>query len=281
MSRRTRTISGGCSSTFAGSDGQKCRSADEKRARRQDLASANMNAQGAVGRTWAIMARCHPGGDVGRGLSCLAGCPRFCMRNLERTGGEMGAEEQITEALTPAVQTAGLKIWDVERSGATYASWSSGLAASTSTRSLRSHLRYPPSWTSARTSRRRAGTCSRCPARASSAGCATPSISPATRRGCRDQDNGSCQRRPQGARHLKEATAEEVTVLTASPSGEAAEVHIPLGSIERRTRSSTWGPPPKGTKTVPSRKRAAKVGTSVGAPDNGPMAEASGRLDER
>lgn len=31
----------------------------------------------------------------------------------------MGAEEQITEALTPAVQTAGLEIWDVERSGAT------------------------------------------------------------------------------------------------------------------------------------------------------------------
>ena len=32
----------------------------------------------------------------------------------------MGAEEQITEALTPAVQTAGLEIWDVERSGATF-----------------------------------------------------------------------------------------------------------------------------------------------------------------
>ena len=31
----------------------------------------------------------------------------------------MGAEEQITEALMPAVQTAGLEIWDVERSGAT------------------------------------------------------------------------------------------------------------------------------------------------------------------
>jgi ribosome maturation factor RimP len=31
----------------------------------------------------------------------------------------MGAEEQIAEALRPAVQAAGLEIWDVERSGAT------------------------------------------------------------------------------------------------------------------------------------------------------------------
>ncbi len=60
-----------------------------------------------------------PEGDVGRGLACLAGCPRFCLMDLDRRGGEMGAEEQIAEALRPAVQAAGLEIWDVERSGAT------------------------------------------------------------------------------------------------------------------------------------------------------------------
>lgn len=75
---------------------------------------------------------------------------------------------------------------------------------------------------------------------------------------------------------LKGATADEVTVLTDLATGEAAEVHIPLGSIERANTVFTWGAAPKGTKTVPSRKRAAKVGTRVGAPDNGPMAEASG-----
>jgi ribosome maturation factor RimP len=32
-------------------------------------------------------------------------------------GGEMGAEEQIAEALRPTVQAEGLEIWDVERSG--------------------------------------------------------------------------------------------------------------------------------------------------------------------
>ena len=30
----------------------------------------------------------------------------------------MGAEEQIADALSPAVRAAGLEIWDVERSGA-------------------------------------------------------------------------------------------------------------------------------------------------------------------
>jgi hypothetical protein len=49
-----------------------------------------------------------------------------------------------------------------------------------------------------------------------------------------------------------------------------------LGSIERANTVFTWGPPPKGTKTVPSRKRVAKVEAPVGAPDNGPMADASG-----
>ena len=53
-------------------------------------------------------------------------------------------------------------------------------------------------------------------------------------------------------------------------------MHIPLGFIERANTVFTWGPPPKGTKTVPSRKTAAKVETRVGALDNGPMAEASG-----
>jgi len=35
----------------------------------------------------------------------------------------MGAEEKITEALTPAVGAAGLEIWDVERSGASLRVW--------------------------------------------------------------------------------------------------------------------------------------------------------------
>ena len=75
---------------------------------------------------------------------------------------------------------------------------------------------------------------------------------------------------------LKEATADEVTVLTDLATGEAAEVRIPLGSIERANTVFTWGQPPKGAKTVPSRKRTAKVETRVGVPDSGPMAEASG-----
>ncbi len=45
----------------------------------------------------------------------------------------MGAEEQIADALRPAVQAAGLEIWDVERSGATVRVLVEGPAASTST----------------------------------------------------------------------------------------------------------------------------------------------------
>jgi ribosome maturation factor RimP len=74
---------------------------------------------------------------------------------------------------------------------------------------------------------------------------------------------------------LKEANADEVTVLTDLGTGEAAEVHIPLVSIERANTVFTWGPPPKGAKTIPSRKRAAKVETRAGAADHEPMAEAS------
>jgi ribosome maturation factor RimP len=199
------------------------------------------------------------------------------MRNLERTGGEMGAEEQITEALTPAVQTAGLEIWDVERSGATLrvlverpggvdldsiAQVTSAVSAildqredlapagrymlEVSSPGLERRLRYPEHFA------RYLG---------------EDVVIKTT-----EAVNGA--RRVRGT--LKEATAEEVTVLTDVASGEAAEVHIPLGSIERANTVFTWGPPPKGAKTVPSRKRAAKVETSVGAPDNGPMAEASG-----
>src|SRR6202012_473563 len=71
-----------------------------------------INGQGVAGPTWAILLVVIEG-DVGRGLACLAGCPRFCLMDLDRRGGEMGAEEQIAEALRPAVQAAGLEIWDV------------------------------------------------------------------------------------------------------------------------------------------------------------------------
>jgi ribosome maturation factor RimP len=199
------------------------------------------------------------------------------MRNLERTGGEMGAEEQITEALTPAVQTAGLEIWDVERSGATLrvlverpggvdldsiAQVTSAVSAildqredlapagrymlEVSSPGLERRLRYPEHFA------RYVG---------------EDVVIKTT-----EAVNGA--RRVRGT--LKGATADEVTVLTDLATGEAAEVHIPLGSIERANTVFTWGAAPKGTKTVPSRKRAAKVETSVGAPDNGPMAEASG-----
>ena len=47
------------------------------------LRARETNAQGVAGPTWAIIVlvtKC----DLGRGLACLAGCPRFCMRDLDR-----------------------------------------------------------------------------------------------------------------------------------------------------------------------------------------------------
>jgi ribosome maturation factor RimP len=199
------------------------------------------------------------------------------MRNLERTGGEMGAEEQITEALTPVVSTAGLEIWDVERSGATLrvlvegpdgvdldsiAQLTSAVSAvldqredlapagrymlEVSSPGLERRLRYPDHFT------RYLG---------------ADVVIKTT-----EAVNGT--RRVRGI--LKEATGKEVTVLTGPAAGEAVEVRIPLGSIERANTVFTWGQPPKGPKTVTNRKRAAKVETQVGSPDNQPMAEASG-----
>ena len=153
----------------------------------------------------------------------------------------MGAEEQITEALTPAVQTAGLEIWDVERSGATLrvlverpggvdldsiAQVTSAVSAildqredlapagrymlEVSSPGLERRLRYPEHFA------RYVG---------------EDVVIKTT-----EAVNGA--RRVRGT--LKEATAEEVTVLTDLASGEAAEVHIPLGSIERANTVFTW-----------------------------------------
>jgi len=189
----------------------------------------------------------------------------------------MGAEEQITEALTPAVLAAGLEIWDVERSGATLrvlverpggvdldsiAQLTSAVSAildqredlapagrymlEVSSPGLERRLRYPEHF-----------------ARYLGTDVVIKTTEPV---------NG--ERRVRGT--LKEATAEGVTVLTQPPTGEAAEVCIPVASIERANTVFTWGPPPKGPKTVANRKRAAKVETRVGGPSSGPAAEASG-----
>ncbi len=75
----------------------------------------------------------------------------------------MGAEEQITEALRPAVQAAGLEIWDVERSGASVrvlVERAGGVDLDAISEVSAGRLRRP------RPARRprplRAGTCSRC-----------------------------------------------------------------------------------------------------------------------
>jgi len=181
----------------------------------------------------------------------------------------MGAEEQIVEALLPAVRDAGLEIWDVERAGASLrvlverpggidldsiSQLSAAVSAildqrddlvpagryllEVSSPGLERRLRYPAHF-----------------ARYVGEEVSVKTIEPF---------DGT--RRLRGT--LTAATDEGITISAGATTNEAAELSIPLQSIERANAVFSWGQLPKGgqpkkgpqSKKEPKRKPQSRKG---------------------
>ena len=180
----------------------------------------------------------------------------------------MGAEEQIAEALRPAVQAAGLEIWDVERSGATVrvlverpggvdldaiSHLSSAISATldqhdelvpagrytleVSSPGLERRLRYPGHF-----------------ARYIGEEVTVKTVEPV-----------NDTRRLRGT--LTGASEDDITLRVSISPDETTEIRVPLGSVERANTVFVWGPAQKGPKTKTSSGKSAKghQKTSTGA----------------
>jgi len=170
----------------------------------------------------------------------------------------MGAEQQIADALSPAVRAAGLEIWDVERSGASVrvlverpggvdldsiSQLSAALSAildqhddlvpagrymlEVSSPGLERRLRYPGHF-----------------ARYVGEEVAVRTTEPF---------NGS--RRLRGT--LTGATDDAITIRADGSDDGTVDLAVPLTSIERAHAVFTWGQPPKGRPSDRPKKRPA------------------------
>jgi ribosome maturation factor RimP len=186
--------------------------------------------------------------------------------DLDRRGGEMGAEEQIAEALRPAVQAAGLEIWDVERSGATVrvlverpggvdldsiSQLSSAISATLDQRDelvpagkyllevsspgLERRLRYPEHF-----------------ARYIGQEVTVKTAEPVNE-----------MRRLRGT--LTGASEQDITLRVEISSNETMEIRVPLESVQRAHTIFTWGQPEKGAKPKTASKKSAKAVTDASA----------------
>ena len=171
----------------------------------------------------------------------------------------MGAEQQIAEALRPAVQAAGLEIWDVERSGATVrvlverpggvdlesiSQVTSLISAAldqhdelvpggrymleVSSPGLERRLRYPGHF-----------------ARYIGEEVTVKTVEPV-------HDT----RRLRGT--LTSASDDDITLRISISPDETTEIRVPLGSVEKANTVFTWGAAPKGAKTHGGSKKSAK-----------------------
>jgi ribosome maturation factor RimP len=173
----------------------------------------------------------------------------------------MGAEEQIAEALRPAVQAAGLEIWDVERSGATVRVLVDGPGGVD------------------------LGSISRVTSVISAALDQHDELVPAGRYMLEVSSPG-LERRLRYPGHFARYIGEEVTVKTVEPVNETrrlrgtltsasedgitlrvsispdvtSEIRLPLESVERANTVFTWGPAQKGAKprTTSKKSKSAK-----------------------
>ncbi len=171
----------------------------------------------------------------------------------------MGAEEQIAEALRPAVQAAGLEIWDVERSGATVrvlverpggvdldsiSHLSSAISATldqhdelvpagrytleVSSPGVERRLRYPGHF-----------------ARYIGEEVTVKTVEPV-----------NDTRRLRGT--LTGASEDDITLRVSVSPSETTEIRVPLGSVQRANTVFTWGQPQKGPKPGPASRKPAK-----------------------
>ncbi|HTT92497.1 MAG TPA: ribosome maturation factor RimP [Acidimicrobiales bacterium] len=171
----------------------------------------------------------------------------------------MGAEEQIAEALRPAVQAAGLEIWDVERSGATVrvlvegpggvdlesiSRVTSAISATldqhdelvpggrymleVSSPGLERRLRYPGHF-----------------ARYVGEEVTVKTVEPV-----------NDTRRLRGT--LTSASADDITLRVNTSADETSEIRVPMASVERANTVFEWGSSQKGPKTKTSSGKSAK-----------------------
>jgi ribosome maturation factor RimP len=193
----------------------------------------------------------------------------------------MGAEEQIADVIRPIVQAAGLEIWDVERAGASVrvlverpggidldaiSELSRAVSAALDQRDdlvpdgrytlevsspgLERRLRYPRHF-------------------ASYIGqdVAVKTASPV---------NGV--RRLKGT--LADATDRDITLRATLPTGELAEVHVPLDLIDRANAVFTWGPAPKPQKPARPATRANRAARRADVGHHGTADAASVEVPE-
>ena len=178
----------------------------------------------------------------------------------------MGAEQQIVEALSPAVRAAGLEIWDVERSGASVrvlveraggvdldsiSQLSTAISAVLDGRDdLVPAGRYILEVSSPGLERR-----------LRSPGHFARYIGEEVTVRTAEAFNGT--RRLRGT--LTTATDEAITVRAEGQDGAPIEVSVPMASIERANAVFTWGQPGKGRQSKKN-PQSAKRSQSVKGP---------------
>jgi ribosome maturation factor RimP len=172
----------------------------------------------------------------------------------------MGAEEQIAEALRPAVQAAGLEIWDVERSGATVrvlverpggvdvdsiSQLSTAISATldqhdelvpagrylleVSSPGLERRLRYPDHF-----------------ARYIGEEVTVKTVEPV-----------NDTRRLRGT--LTGASEDDITIRVSISRDGTTEIRVPLGSVQRANAVFAWGQAQKGAKPNTAAKKSPKA----------------------
>jgi ribosome maturation factor RimP len=159
----------------------------------------------------------------------------------------MGAEQEIVDALSPAVRAAGLEIWDVERSGASVRV----LVERAGGVDLDSISQLSRALSAVLDGRDDLVPAGRYVLEVSSPGLERRLRSPS--HFSRYVGQEVTVRRAEaidGTRRLRgtltAATDEAITVRAEGPDGKAQEVSVPLGSIERANAVFTWGQPVKG-----------------------------------
>jgi len=172
----------------------------------------------------------------------------------------MGAEEQIADALRPAVQAAGLEIWDIERSGATVrvlverpggvdldsiSQLSTAISATldqhdelvpagrytleVSSPGLERRLRYPEHF-----------------ARYIGQEVTVKTVEPVNE-----------TRRLRGT--LTGASADDITLRVDISPTETKEIRVPLEWVQRANATFTWGQADKRARPKPATSKAAKA----------------------
>lgn len=168
----------------------------------------------------------------------------------------MGAEEQIAQALRPAVQAEGLEIWDVERTGATVRVLVEGPGGA----DLDAISRVTPAISAALDQHDEL-----VPAGRYSLEVSSPGLERRLRRpghfaryigeeiAVKTVGPVDGTRRLRGT--LTGASEEDITLLVNVSPDRTSEIRLPLDEVERANAVFTWGPAEKGAKKPAKRSK--------------------------